>query len=332
MSLGVREHRTVGDDSRSATWARRTGTIAVGQSAVKGGQLVLAIVLVHALSPGHWARVAFLLSIHLAATTLGTGNLHHGLVFFLPRTEVSQRRALVAHTASLLAASGAFIAIVLVALAAVIAGPLDVAGLVPWIAVAILLELPTACAPMALLAVGAIRRCAAWDLTATALLLGAVIVPAAAGWGAAGVVRGLAIQAAARLVIFSFVVLPSFAGRVRGVARGTTAAHLRYGFPLGLTLAASVLNRSVDKWYVAAFDSAHVGVHAIAAQEIPLLAVLPYAGGAVTVAALVEAFRHRDLTTASGLWLRQNRDDRRGRVPHLSGRPVDARPARAKVA
>lgn len=285
-------------------WRRRTGAIAAGQGAVKGGQLVLAVALVHHLRPHDWSQVAFLLSIHLAATTIGTCNLHHGLLFFLPRTSPDRQRALLLRTAGILVASGCLIA------AALVVAPwgdtsLQVGGLVPWIAAGVILELPTACAPLALLAVDRVRGAAMWDLAGTVLLLACAIAPAAAGWGAEGVVKGLALQAVLRLLLFVSVVVREFGGPLTGVERGTTRAHLRYGLPLGLTLATSVLNRSVDKWYVAAFDSSHAGVHAIAAQEIPLLAVLPYAGGAATVAALVDSFRRGDLPEAAGLWLRQ---------------------------
>lgn len=301
-------------------WARRTAVVAAGQSAVKGGQLVIAVVLVHALDPHDWTGLAYLLSIHLAAVTLGTGNLQQGLVFFLPRTPADRQRALIARTAILLLGVGTAIGTGLVLVGPwITSGTLAVRSLLPVLGLAIALELPTACAPPAFVGIGATHRAAAWDASVTAVMLVCVLVPAAAGWGAEGVVVGLAVQAAVRALAFLVVITRQFPGRLRVPAVVTARAQLRYGLPLGLTLTASVLNRSVDKWFVAAFDGSHVGVHAIAAQEIPLLAVLPYAGGAVTAAALVEAFRSRDLDTAARLWMRQTATMCRVVVPMTVG-------------
>jgi O-antigen/teichoic acid export membrane protein len=62
-------------------------------------------------------------------------------------------------------------------------------------------------------------------------------------------------------------------------------------------------NRLVDKWYIAAFRSGDFGVYAVAAQEVPLLAVIPYAGGAALATGLVEAFRTCDLARARSHWI-----------------------------
>ncbi len=303
-----------------AGWGRRTAIVAAGQSAVKGGQLVVAVALVHALAPDDWAQVAYLLSIHLAAVTLGTGNLQQGLVFFLPRTPPDRQRALIVRTAAVLLAVGTAIGTGLVVVGPwITGGTLAVRSLLPVLGLAIALELPTACAPPSLVGVGAVQRAAAWDAVVTAIMLVCVLGPTAAGWGARGVVIGLAVQAAVRAVAFVAVTCWQFPGRFRDPGVVTARAQLRYGLPLGLTLTASVLNRSVDKWFVAAFDASHVGVHTIAAQEIPLLAVLPYAGGAVTTAALVHAFRTRDLDTAARLWMRQTASMSRLVVPMTVG-------------
>jgi O-antigen/teichoic acid export membrane protein len=116
---------------------------------------------------------------------------------------------------------------------------------------------------------------------------------------------GIAIAAGVRLGAFLIVLARSFEGGLTTLPAGTLRRQLAYGLPLGLTLATSVLNRSVDKWLVAFFRPHDLGVYTVAAQEIPLLAVLPYAGGAAVVAMVVDAFRRGDRRVAHAAWLRQ---------------------------
>lgn len=65
----------------------------------------------------------------------------------------------------------------------------------------------------------------------------------------------------------------------------------------------AMLNRLVDKWFIAAFESDDFGIYAVAAQEVPLLAVLPYAGGAALITNLVDAFHKSDLHNAHAHWM-----------------------------
>lgn len=293
-------------ERRSAGLAHRTGLIAVGQGAVKLVQLLLAVFLVRLLAPTEWNTVAHLLSIHLALVMLGTLNLQHGLLFFMPRVGRERSLALVAQTAGLIALVSAAIVITCAVLGATMgSGELHTARWLPWIGVAAALELPTACAPAALIATERLRAAACWDLGAAAITMTAVVVPAATGHGVRGVVVGLVAGASVRVVAFVAVLLTRFDGPLIGLPPGTLAQQLYYGLPLGLTIGASVLNRSVDKWFVALWRPDEVGVYAIAAQEIPLLAVLPYAAGAAMAAAVARSFYTGDRSAAHRAWIAQ---------------------------
>ncbi len=285
------------------SFARHTGLVAIGQAAVKSTQLVLAIVLVRMLDPDGWNAAAFLLSIYLAGTTIGSLNVQHGIVFFLPRVDVTEQRSLVVRTMGLLAAVGLAIALALVVAApALTGGRLADADQIPALGLAIALELPAACVPMALIAVERYGAAAVWDLLGTAIFMAATIVPVAAGLGVPGLVAGLCVAGALRSLI-GLVVVRHLLGSGRPLPVKTLMAQLSYSLPLGLTVAVAMLNRLTDKWFVAAFRPGDFGVYAVAAQEIPLLAVLPYAGGAALVTALVAAFRDDDIATARTHWL-----------------------------
>lgn len=285
-------------------FARQIGLIAAGQASVKATQLVLAVLLVRMLSPSDWNEAAFLLSIYLAGTTIGTFNVHHSIVFFLPRVAAGQRRALVHQNMWLLALLGALTMTVLTVAAPVLSGGrLGSADRIPWLAMAIAVELPTACVGVTMIATSRFVAAAIWDLAGTAIVLAATIAPVAAGAGIGGLIGGLlaagALRAAAGVVMVTRALPPP----TSGVPVGVLLDQVRYGLPLGLTVAVAMLNRLVDKWFIAAFHGGDFGVYAIAAQEIPLLAVLPYAGGAVLVTQLVEAFRTHDRPLAHRYWI-----------------------------
>lgn len=291
-----------------ASWSlgRRAGLIAIGQATVKTSQLVIAVVLVRLLTPEVWTQVALLLSIYLAAVTIGTLNLQQSLLFFMPRLAVSQRRRLVERTALVMGAVALLIGVVLVVLTPWLStGRPGMSGALPFIALAIVIEIPSAAAPPALLSIDRLGLAATWDVITTTTLVACVVGAAAAGCGIGGIAKAILLAACVRMVLFLAVVRHSFPGATTALPPGLLQRQVRYGVPLGLTIAASVLNRSVDKWLVAAFAPDDLGVYTVAAQEIPLLAVLPYAGGAAVVTRVIDAFRTGDRETARGWWVHQ---------------------------
>ncbi len=285
---------------------RRAGAIAAGQGAVKASQLVIAIALVRLLSPQDWSRAAIVLSIYLAAVTIGTLNLQHSLLFFMPRVGPGRHRRLIYQTAGIMAAAGITIAVLLVCLTPTLSGSrLELGQTVPMIALAIAIEIPCACAQPALIAIDRAGGAAWWDLLNTAIFLAATVGPAALGFGVTAVVTGIVAAAVCRALLFAIMLSSQFERSHTTLPTGMLRDQLRYGLPLGLTIATAVLNRSVDKWFVAAFDASNTGIYAVAAQEIPLLAVLPYAGGAAIVTSIVAAFLDGDTDRARQFWIRQ---------------------------
>lgn len=286
------------------TFAKRTGLIAAGQAAVKLTQLVIAVVLVRLLDPVAWNETAFLLSIYLAGTTIGTLNLHHGIVFFLPRIPAEQQARFVRQTVLVLLTIGVAIAVGLALAAPLLSGGrLGDPGRLPPLGLAIALELPSTTFAMLLVALERFAGAALWDLVGTAIVVLGTVVPVLAGAGVTGIVFGLVAAGAIRLVaglLIAHSVLPR-SGRAR--MPGLLTSQLRYGLPLGLTLAVAMSNRLVDKWLIAIFRPGDFGVYAVAAQEVPLLAVLPYAGGTALIAALVDAFRRGDRADAHRRWV-----------------------------
>jgi O-antigen/teichoic acid export membrane protein len=284
------------------TLTSQTLLLAAGQAAVKGGQVVTTIVLVRLMTPAEWSHLALALSVYLAGLTFGSLNLHQGILFFAARTRPDEQRALIVRTAGVLAVSGGLTGLVVLALGSAIGGRVLSGAHLRWVVLALVLELPTLAAAQGLVAAGRIKGAAAWDVATGVLQFAALAVPAVLGSGARGVVIGLAAAAAVRLIAFVALVGGAFRGPWWVPGRALVWCQVRYSLPLGVVLGASVLNRSVDKWFVAAFAPSRLGAYTVAAQEIPLLSVLPYAVGTALAVPLVQSFATGDRDEARRLW------------------------------
>lgn len=285
---------------------RRVGLLALGTSAVKATQVVIAVLLVRLLSPEAWNEVALALSIYLAALTIGSFNLQQSLTFFLPLTPADQHRALVVRTARMMVGVGAGIGVLLFVVATCAGGLGSLStGHCGLVGLAIACELPTVCAPAVFVSRDRLGLGAGWDLATTSGQILAVAVPAAVGAGVGGVLTGLVISSIARLGLFACLIHLLRGGPTADLPAGVLTRQLRYCLPLGLTMATGALTRSVDKWLVAGLDPHALGVYVIAAQELPVLAVLPYAGGAAVMVELVRRFNDGDMRRAHELWAGQ---------------------------
>lgn len=282
------------------SFAGSTAWIALGQSAVKLSQVVIAAALVRLVDGATWNETAFLLTVYVTAVSIGTLNAHHGIAYFLPRVEVQRRRSLVTRTMTFVLGVGAIGIAATTVSAGVLPGGDDHRLVVVMTAVA--LELPSACVGTTLIALRRFAGAAIWDLVGTVAVVVGCLAPAAMGAGPHGIAWGLVAAGALRVPVGLMIVRRVLPGGAR-VERVVVLGLVRYGLPLALTITVAMLNRVVDKWYIAWFDPDHFGIYAVAAQEIPVLSVLPYAGGAALLAALVESFRTDDVATARGHWI-----------------------------
>ena len=298
---------------------RSTSFVAAGQAAVKSTQLVVALLLVRLLSVDAWNQVAFVLSIHLAVVTFGALGLQHGLLYFVAR-DPDDARSLVLRTAGVTLGVGVVVTGALWLVAGAIGRSLSVATVIPLVGLAAAFELCTVGMPSALIALQRFRFAAAWDVANSLVVVCLVAIAAAMRGTVQAVVVALVAAAIVRLIAFLVItmVLPRQLPHAGPSSIGMRE-QLLYSLPLGLTLAANVINRTIDKWYIAAFEPSQLGRYTIAAQEIPLLAVLPYAGGAVIATELARAFGRSDTATASSLWLVQTRSMARLVVPMTVG-------------
>jgi O-antigen/teichoic acid export membrane protein len=283
---------------------RRALYIAVGQSFVKTVEFVAAIVLIRLLSPEDWSTVALALTIYHSATGLGGLNIQDGIYYFYARVDAHKRRALAVQTMGLLSASGVLVAAIVLGV-----GPWlesrghAIGALIPWLSLAVLLDLPTSCASQLLVAAERPKWASIFDTSMAAIKLGAMTVPLALGYDVVASAQGLAAYAVLRLGVCAVLlprVLPP--GRAR-IELGFVKAQLVYTAPLSLSIATSVLNRYIDKWIVAGLAPDGFGAHAFAAQEVPFVPLLGFAMGTVLATRFAHAFRTGRRDRALSYWL-----------------------------
>ena len=286
--------------------SRRTAWLVLGQTVERSVQILVALLLVKFLAPSEWNSVALALTVYLAAVTIGSFNLEHSILYFLPTLSPEQSEKLFARTARSLAVVGSLLGIVIL----IGSRTLGIVNSTQWgffVAITVAAEMPTVIAGPALIARGREKDAGMWDSLLGLTQLSFLVVPALFSWGAQGVMYGLAAAGLVRLCAFLMI----FGGDVlqhRGVAdKQLFRRQLMYCAPLGVALATGVLTRTVDKWLVAWKIPTRVGIYAIAAQEVPILAVLPYASGAVIAGAMVRHFMAGNHRASFEVWVQQVR-------------------------
>ncbi|MBJ7491414.1 MAG: hypothetical protein JHC59_08765, partial [Ilumatobacteraceae bacterium] len=257
---------------------RRIGWLTLGEGVARTGQVLSAILLVRFLAPSAWNVIALGLSVYLVAVTIGSLNLEHSILFFLPQLTQHQTNRLLYQTVNLLRISGLVCGVVIV-LVQVSTGVLGTMAIALCLACAVACELPTVVMTPIFIARGEERCASMWGSGHALIQFLALMVPTLCGAGAIGIAAGLAISGFIRLTTFSIVFRRYMSGE-HVHTPGLLKRQILFCTPLGVALAAGVLTRSMDKWLVAWHEPLMVGIYSIAAFEVPILAVLPYAGGA----------------------------------------------------
>jgi len=288
-------------------FSHSVGWVAVGQAAVRSVQIIVTLLFVYILRTSEWNEIAIALSIYLAGVTVGSLNLEHSILFFLPRFEQNEWGKLLSGTLKMLATTG-LVAGVGISLAGVFFMDEQFHLLLLLVGIAVFLEIPTVLVGPAFIAMQRSSRSGQWDLFHAVIQFALLIVPAIVFGSAKSVLIGLVIASALRCISAMFIMKLMGARRTHQFEADMMYQQVKFCIPLGIALAAGVLTRSIDKWLVAVFDFTNVGMYAVAAIEVPLLAVLPYAGGAAIAHQLVSAFLHRRVHEAHQLWLQQAKD------------------------
>ena len=282
---------------------RRALLFTLGQIVSRAGDILIAILLVRLLRPGEWATVALVLSVYGAAIGVGGVGLPESMLFFLGRLPRSEHRRFLFQTFLLLSATGAVAAAIILGLGPLLGQtPFELNRLLPWLALAVLFEVPTLGAPLLLLAEERVTGSAAWNAGSALLRFLCVTLPILLGRGVMGAVIGLLVYATIRLLGFVTVALGL---TPRGPLRPSWAAireQASYTAPVGLSILASSLNTNIGKWIVAGWDSTRLGAFAIGATQVPIVPILATSTGAVLMTRMVHSFHHGLTEQARRYW------------------------------
>ena len=284
---------------------RRIGWLTLGEGVARTGQVLSAILLVRFLAPSAWNIIALGLSVYLVAVTIGSLNLEHSILFFLPQLTQHQTNRLLHQTVNLLRLSG-FVCGAGIVLVQASTGVLGTMGIAVCLACAVACELPTVVMTPTFIARGEERYASMWGSSHALIQFLALMIPTLCGFGATGIAYGLAASGLIRLTSFT-VVFGRYVNGEHVHTPGLLKRQLYFCAPLGVALAAGVLTRSIDKWLVAWHEPLKVGIYSIAAFEVPILAVLPYAGGAAIAVSMVTMFHNDQVSSAHSVWWDQAR-------------------------
>ena len=284
---------------------RRIGWLTLGEGVARTGQVLSAILLVRFLAPSAWNIIALGLSVYLVAVTIGSLNLEHSILFFLPQLTQHQTNRLLHQTVNLLRLSG-FVCGAGIVLVQASTGVLGTMSIAVCLACAVACELPTVVMTPTFIARGEERYASMWGSSHALIQFLALMIPTLCGFGATGIAYGLATSGLIRLTSFT-VVFRRYVNGERVHTPGLLKRQLYFCAPLGVALAAGVLTRSIDKWLVAWHEPLKVGIYSIAAFEVPILAVLPYAGGAAIAVSMVTMFHNDQVSSAHSVWWNQAR-------------------------
>jgi O-antigen/teichoic acid export membrane protein len=284
---------------------RRIGWLTLGEGVARTGQVVSAILLVRFLAPSAWNVIALALSVYLVAVTIGSLNLEHSILFFLPQLTQHQTNRLLYQTVNLLRISGLVCgaAVVLLQASTEVLGTM---GIALCLACAVACELPTVVMTPIFIAHGEEQYASMWGSGHALIQFFALMIPTLCGFGAIGIASGLAVSGFIRLATFT-VVFRRYINGEHVHTPGLLKRQILFCAPLGIALAAGVLTRSMDKWLVAWHEPLMVGIYSIAAFEVPILAVLPYAGGAAIAVSMVTMFHNNEVSDAHSVWWHQAR-------------------------
>lgn len=284
---------------------RRIGWLTLGEGVARTGQVLSAILLVRFLAPSAWNIIALGLSVYLVAVTIGSLNLEHSILFFLPQLTQHQTNRLLHQTVNLLRLSG-FVCAAGIVLVQASTGVLGTTGIAVCLACAVACELPTVVMTPTFIARGEERYASMWGSSHALIQFLALMIPTLCGLGATAIAYGLAASGLIRLTSFT-VVFRRYVNGEHVHTPGLLKRQLYFCAPLGVALAAGVLTRSIDKWLVAWHEPLKVGIYSIAAFEVPILAVLPYAGGAAIAVSMVTMFHNDQVSSAHSVWWNQAR-------------------------
>jgi len=260
----------------------QVGLVVASRFIVAIMDLVAAVVLVRLLAKDDYGALALLLVLHLTVGNVLTLGVPQSVLYFVPTVSAGARRTFVLQTVGVLGVLGALAGAGTLVLGLgfsdrFLGGRADLAGLVPLVALALLLDYPARAHQQTLIALDRHGWAAAVNVVLALAGVAALAVPAALGRPLQEVLVAWCAVAGLKTAVGVGVPLLAFSGVRREPFPGGVGAQLGYAVPIGLAGIVGSVNVQVDKLLVAGFFGATIfAEYAVAARELPLVSILPY--------------------------------------------------------
>ena len=254
-----------------------------------------------------FAYVSALLLLYESAVALGSLGLADS-VFYLIGRNPEKASHVVRQTSFLLLAVAVPVIALTVGIGATMKHEIDLVPALPWLALTLLIELPTQPAVNQLLAVGQARLASALYVGFATFRPLAVLAAALTGIDITWMpvimaVTGLARLGAHMAIVSKVFPLGAGEGWRSWLDKPTLRAIVWFAFPAGIATLGGRLNPQIDKYVVQLVrGSEDFVLYAAAAWELPLVTLVPYAIGAVMQAHYVRLFTAGAHDELRALW------------------------------
>ncbi len=275
--------RQASKDAGIYTYSRVAGSLFVLLALALGARLY---------DTAEFAYISALLLLYESAVALGSLGLADA-VFYLIGSRPDRAPLVVRQTSFLLAVVAVPVIAIVWAIGAGMEREIPLGPALPWLALTILIELPTQPAINQLLAVGRARLASALYISFAAFRPVAVLLPALSGISVTWMPVMLAAAGLTRLIAHVKIVrgvFPLAAGQtVRAwLDRPALRAIVWFALPAGVAVLGGKLNPQIDKYVVQLVrGNADFVLYTAGAWELPLVTLVPYAIGAVMQARYV---------------------------------------------
>ncbi len=267
--------------------------------------LVTYVIALHSYGEVEFQYVAAVLLVYESAIALGSLGLPDAVFYFIGRTPERAAAIVRQVSALLLAAAIPVTALGAVAAVAMSDDNVDLVAAIPWLALVILIELPTQPAVNQLIAHGYAGTASALFFGFAVLRTSAVVAPLVAPVSITFIPVAMAVLGVTRLaahLIILWRLYPMPAGE-RWFDKVQLRTILWWAIPAGMAATVGKINPQIDKYTVKLMLGGEVFSHyTAAALEIPLVTMIPYAIGAVMQVRYVRLFAAGDIVELRRLW------------------------------
>jgi O-antigen/teichoic acid export membrane protein len=279
------------------------------------GTLVLAARLYGTVGFGYVSAILLVCETAIALGSLGLADA----VFYFVGRHPERSAAIVRQASGLLLVTSLPVTAVVVAIGVAMSDEtLRLGPALPWLALVVLLELPTQPAVNQLLASGHARLASVLFAGFAALRTSAVLIPAVTGWSLHVVPVAMAAFALVRLAAHLLILRRVFAmpSADRWIVWSELRAMLTFALPVGIAAMVGTLNPQVDKYVVKLMLGLDdFALYSAASWELPLISLIPYAVGAVMQVRYVSLFADGRREELRDVWIATTRKTTLAVVP-----------------